>query len=56
MLGRQVMIGEPLFNGINNRVEQGKEEGDQGYFYALKSEIRISDKDYHFWCSRLYWR
>ena len=44
MLGRQVMIGESLFNGINNRVEQGKEEGDQGYFYALSLKLEYLTK------------
>ena len=38
------MIEGPLFNGINNRVEQGEEDGDQAYFYALSLKLEYLTK------------
>ena len=38
------MTEYPLLNGINNRVEQGKEEGDQAYFYALSLKLEYLTK------------
>lgn len=41
---RLIMTEQPLLNGINNRVEQGKEDGDQAYFYALSLKLEYLTK------------
>lgn len=43
-MGGRVMIEGPLLSGINNRVEQGKEDGDLAYFYALSLKLEYLTK------------
>ena len=38
------MIEGLFLSGINNRVEQGKEDGDQAYFYALSLKLEYLTK------------